>query len=113
MQSFRLNTRTSVTHTHTHTHTHTIYIYILAYTYTRVHTRSTCTDLQYHSVEVGPVHQEVMWSVREDSQHAGYMQTLVAHLSSDTEHKLGMGRERMSKWEGILDIACLEILSSV
>ena len=40
-----------------------------------------------------------------------YMQTVVAHLSSDTEHKLGMGR--MSEWDGILDIACLEIPSSV
>ena len=36
-------------------------------------TRTTCTDLQYHLVEVGKVHQEVvMWSVREDSQHTGY-----------------------------------------
>ena len=71
-----------------------------------MYTQSTCTDLQHHLVEVDPVHQEVVvWSVREDSQHAGYMQTVVAHPSSDTEHKLGMGRGRMSKWDGILDIA--------
>ena len=61
---------------------------------------STCTDLQLHLVEVDAVHQEVvMWSVREDSQNAGYMQTVVAHLSSDTEHKLGMGRGRMLGWD--------------
>ena len=59
-----------------------------------IHTHSTCTDLQHHLVEVDPVHQEVvMWSVREDSQHAGYMQTVVAHSPSDTEHKLGMGKD--------------------
>ena len=79
-----------------------------------MYTRSTCTNLQHHLVEVDPVHQEVvMWSVREDSQHAAGIQTLVAHLSSDTEHKLGMGRGRMSEWDGILYIACLEIPSSV
>ena len=34
--------------------------------------------------------------------------TGIAHLSSDTEHKLGMEMGRMLKWNGILDIACLK-----
>ena len=38
-----------------------------------LYTHSTCTDLQHHLVEVGPVYKEVvMWSVREDNQHEGY-----------------------------------------
>ena len=51
--------------------------------------------------------------VCEGRQPTYRVQTLVAHLLSDTEHKLGMGMGRMSEWDGILDIACLEIPSSV
>ena len=48
--------------------------------------------------------------VCEGRQPRCRVQTLVAHLSSDTEHKLEMGRDRgMSKLDVVQDIACVAL----
>ena len=61
---------------HAHTHTHTRM---------HAHTHTSSTDLQQYSVVVDPVYQRVlMWSAREDSQHAGYRHW--EHIHQGTLH---------------------------
>ena len=62
-----------ITHTHTHTHTHAAGELLRRKDTSQDQEHTTYTDLQHQLAEVDPVQQEVvLWSVREDSQHAGY-----------------------------------------